>query len=78
MITNNDLEWSTYHLLCDHDNGLEAEPPIAMIEEVFQRRAEEIDDQDVVQPFLAEVVDIGNASCDGRVSQHIVIGVYSG
>lgn len=35
-----------------------------MIKEVFQRRAKQVNDQDVVQAFLAEVVDIGNASCE--------------
>lgn len=34
-----------------------------MIEEVFKTRTKKINDQDVVQPFLAKVVDIGNASC---------------
>lgn len=34
-----------------------------MVEEVLEGRAEEVDDQDVVETFLAKVVDIGNASC---------------
>lgn len=35
-----------------------------MIEQVFERRSEEIDDKDIVQAFLAEVVDIRYAGCD--------------
>lgn len=34
-----------------------------MIEEVFKGRAKEIDHEDVVQAFLAKVVDIRDASC---------------
>lgn len=29
-----------------------------MVEKVFERRAEEVDDEDVVKAFLAEVIDI--------------------
>jgi hypothetical protein len=29
-----------------------------VIKEIFERRAEEVDDQNVVEAFLAEVVDI--------------------
>ena len=29
-----------------------------MIEEIFERRAEEIDDQDIVEAFLAKVIHI--------------------
>lgn len=31
-----------------------------MVEEVLKRGAEEVDDQDVVEAFLSEVVNIGN------------------
>lgn len=34
-----------------------------MIEEVFQTRAEEIDNEDVMETFLAKVVYIRNAGC---------------
>jgi hypothetical protein len=29
-----------------------------MIEKIFERRAEEVDDQDVVESFLTEIIDI--------------------
>ena len=32
-----------------------------MVEEIFEGGAKEIDDQDVVEAFLAEVVDVRNA-----------------
>lgn len=33
-----------------------------MIEEILQRRTEEINNEDVVETLLPEIVDIGNAS----------------
>jgi len=54
---------TTYHLLRDHDNGLDGEAPVAVIEKVFETGAEEIDDEDVVKAFLAKIVDIRNSSC---------------
>lgn len=53
---------TTYHLLGDHDGGLNREAAIAMIEEVLQARTQEIDDEDVVKAFLAEVVDLWDPS----------------
>ncbi len=53
----------TYHLLGHHADRLEAEPPVAVVKKILQRRAEQVDDQDVVQAFLAKVIDIGNAGC---------------
>ena len=49
------------HLFGDHHHRLDGETSVAMIEKVFQRRTEQVDDQNVVQAFLAEVVDIGDA-----------------
>jgi len=33
-----------------------------MIEEVLERRAEEVDNEDIVQAFLAKVINIRNTS----------------
>jgi hypothetical protein len=33
-----------------------------VVEQILKRRAKQVDDQDVVEAFLAEVVDIGNPS----------------
>ena len=52
------MQIEPYHLFRDHDNCLDRESPVAMIEEIFQAWSKEINDQNVVEPFLAEVVDI--------------------
>lgn len=48
------------HLLGDHDDGLDGESAAAVVEEVLERGAEEVDDEDVVKTLLAKVVDIGD------------------
>jgi len=35
-----------------------------VIEEILERRTKQVDDKNVVQALLAEVVDVGNASCE--------------
>lgn len=62
-VFNRPQRGSTHHLLRNHADCLEAEPPVAVIKEILQRWAKQIDDQDVVKAFLTEVVDIGNAGC---------------
>lgn len=52
---------SREHLLRDHHNGLDGESSAAVVEQVFERWAEKVDDQNVVEALLAEVVDIRNA-----------------
>jgi hypothetical protein len=69
----------TYHLLGYHDNRLDGEFPVAVVEEVLQARAEEVDDQNVVQAFLAEIIDIRDPGCTSLVTQlgcmHVLIHV---
>jgi len=36
------------HLFSDHDDGLDGEAAVAVVEEVFQGRTEEVNDEDVV------------------------------
>lgn len=71
----------THHLLSDHDNSLDREASVAMIEEVFQAGTEQVDNQDVVKTLLPEVVDIGDASCNqsepGNLTNTIATRVYS-
>lgn len=57
---------SGQHLFCDHDHGLNGEASAAVVEQVFQTGAEQIDHQYVVKAFLTEVVYIGNSSCERR------------
>ena len=47
-------------MLSYHHNGLGGESAVAVIEEIFERRAQEVNHKDVVQTFLSKVVDIGN------------------
>src|SRR5436305_1442864 len=49
------------HLLGDHDDGFDGEPSVAVVEQVLQTRAQEVDDQYVVQSLLAKVVHVGDA-----------------
>ena len=51
------------HLLGDHDDSLGREATVAVVEQVFKGRPQQVNDEDVVQAFLTEVVNIGNASC---------------
>ncbi len=53
------------HLLGNHDDSLDGESATAVVEEVFERRSEEVNNENVVETLLAEVVDIGNTGCDG-------------
>ena len=48
-------------MLSDHDDRLDGESPSTVIEEIFQGRAEQIDDEDVVETLLPEVINIRNA-----------------
>ena len=53
-----------YHLLGHHDNCLDGEASVAMIKEILKGWSEQVDNQDVVETFLAKVVDIWNARCE--------------
>lgn len=58
----------TYHLLGYHDDGLDGKLPVAVVEQVLQAGAEQVDDQDVMETFLAEVINIRDPGYD-NVSQ---------
>lgn len=51
-----------YHLLRNHNNRFDREAPVTMVKEIFQTGSKQVNDENVVQTFLAKVVDIGNAS----------------
>ena len=48
------------HLLRYHHDSLCRKSSVTVIKQVFKRRSEEIDDEDIVEAFLAEVIDIRN------------------
>jgi len=63
------MDTTTHHLLCNHHCGLDGESPVAVVKEILETGAEQVDDEDVVQTLLAKVVDIGDA---GYGSQHLL------
>lgn len=50
----------THHLFANHDYSFDCEGPFAVAEQILQARPKQVDNQDVVHAFLAEVIDIGN------------------
>ena len=46
----------SYHLLGRHANSLDGKLPAAHIEEILQIRAEQVNNEDIVQSFLAKVM----------------------
>lgn len=61
---------ASYHLLRHHDHRLCRKSSIAVVEKVFQRRSQEIDDEYVMEAFLAKVVDVRYASLTILASLH--------
>ena len=51
--------WGTYHLFSKHANSFDAKLATAHVKEVFEVRSKEIDDENVVEPFLSKVVYLG-------------------
>lgn len=58
---------ASHHLFSNLDDSLQRESAATVVEEVFQRRAEQIDYEDVVKTLLPEVVHVGNAGCRASV-----------
>lgn len=52
------IHWDRYHLLCDHYDGFGGKSSVAMIEEVFERGSQEVNDENVVEALLAEIVNV--------------------
>uniref|UniRef100_A0A182IYJ2 Uncharacterized protein n=1 Tax=Anopheles atroparvus TaxID=41427 RepID=A0A182IYJ2_ANOAO len=57
------------HLVDEHQHGLDREVPAAKVEEVLQRRSEQVHHQHVVAALLAEVANVRDADAAG---QHLV------
>jgi hypothetical protein len=51
-------EFKSHHLLRNHDNCLDRESPVAEVKEILQTWSKEVNDQNVVESFLAKVIDI--------------------
>ncbi len=50
------------HLFCNHYDCLGGKPSVAVIKKIFKGRAEEVDDENVVQAFLAKIIYIRDTS----------------
>jgi hypothetical protein len=50
-------------LLCYHDDCLGRKPAVAVIKEIFEGGTEEVNDKNIVEAFLAKIIDIRNSSC---------------
>ena len=61
------------HLVRDHEHGLEAEPPPALVELVLEGRAQEVHDHEVVGVLGAEIVDLGEAGGVLELAVHLVL-----
>ena len=52
---------SLEHLVCQHENGLEAELPLAVVEQVLQGWTQQVDDHDIIVSLHPEPVHVRNA-----------------
>ena len=50
-----------------HDDRLDGELAVAVVEQVLETGTEQVDDQNVVQAFLAEVINIRDPGCHTSV-----------
>lgn len=57
-----------HHLFSHLNDSLQRESPSAVVEEIFQRGAKQIDHEDIVKTLLTEIVDIRNTGCAQMVS----------
>ena len=54
---------ATHHLPRSHAHGLDRELPSAHVEQVLETRPKQVDDEDIMEPFLPEVVYLGYPRC---------------
>ena len=52
-----------HHLQSEHADRLDSELATAHVKKVFKVRAKKVDDEDIVQAFLAEIMYLGNSLC---------------
>ena len=58
-------------MLGDHDDSLDGEPAVAVVEKILKTRTKQVNHKDVVQSFLTKVVDVGDASYQKLVIQFL-------
>ena len=52
--------FATYHLVSEHQHSLETELALAVVKEVLETRAEQVDNHDVVVALHSKPVDVGD------------------
>lgn len=52
----------TYHLVCKHQDSLQRELALAVVEQIFQRGPQEVNDHHIVVALDAEPVHVGDAN----------------
>ena len=58
-----DEKKNTNHLLRRHADSLDAELAAAEVEEVFQVRTQEVNNENIMETLLSKMVDLRNADC---------------
>ena len=51
-----------YHLISEHQNGLERKLSLAVVEKVLETGYQQVDDHDIVVSFDSEPVNIWNSN----------------
>lgn len=60
------IEWpwsfASYHLFRNHHHCFGRELSVAVVKQIFERGSEEVNDKNIMEPFLSEVIDIWDPS----------------
>ncbi len=54
---------NAHHLFRCHTNSLDGELATAHVKKIFQVRAKEVNDQDIVKTLLTKMMNLWNTSC---------------
>jgi hypothetical protein len=64
----------TYHLTGSHTSSFDRKLSSAHIKEILQARAKQVDHENIVQPFLAKMIDLWDASYIWQMSRKCTAG----
>jgi hypothetical protein len=64
---NEDQNERADHLLCSHADRLDCELASTHVEEILKVGAKQVDYQDIMEPFLTEMVHLGDTGCKWHV-----------
>ena len=60
---NAKCEGGSYHLPGSHADGLEVKFSTAHVEQIFETRPQQVDDENVVQTLLSKMVNLRDTGC---------------